>query len=369
MVGAATVVVSLVIAAPQVLALPSPYLSLTWTKHLSNPIFAVGSSGAWDDYQVTTGTVLIAGTTFHLWYSGSHDGFTSEIGHATSSDGINWTRDPQNPIVKRGGVGTWNERASFFPIVLRDGGRYLMWFAGYDMSSTPGTIGYAESVDSSVWTFPAANPVIRRDQTWEFVSMIPGPVVQNASGYRMWYSATSTGQAWSAGLAMSTDGINWTKYAGNPVIAPGLSGAWDDYRIHPSAMADGGGFLAMWYVGADTSLRQQVGIAVSTDGVHWTGSNRSALGPGIGGAWDSVGLSRVAVSAVGIELWMWFSGAGPVSGSLQIGLATALNPYPLGGTGASALWWFPWLFPIGIIVAGGVVVVVAIWLLGRRKRS
>jgi hypothetical protein len=303
-----------------------------------------------------------------LWYTGSHDGFTSQIGHATSSNGLDWTRDLRNPVVPRGPAGSWNERASFTAHILYEGGSYRMWFSGSDMTSTPGTIGYAESNDGSVWTFPAANPVIRRDQPWESVTMISGPVLHDASGYRMWYSATSSGLAWSAGLASSANGINWTEYSGNPIILPGLSGPWDSYRIHPTALLADGSLLAMWYVGADANLRQQIGVAASSDGIRWTGSNRSALIPGTGGAWDSVSLSHASVAPVGNALWMWFSGAGNFSGSSQIGLATAPNP-GVGTTGASA-WWFPWVVPIGIIAAGGGgFAAVMVWLFRPGRRT
>jgi predicted GH43/DUF377 family glycosyl hydrolase len=66
------------------------------------PILEPGSAGEWDDEKIETPSVIKVGSTYHLYYSGfktGDDGGRYQIGHATSSDGITWIKDPNNPII------------------------------------------------------------------------------------------------------------------------------------------------------------------------------------------------------------------------------------------------------------------------------
>ncbi|MEJ2196191.1 MAG: hypothetical protein P8X73_15210, partial [Ignavibacteriaceae bacterium] len=84
-----------------------------WTKHPDNPILTRGVNGEWDDVLVANPYVIFDGTTYHLWYGG-YDGSTgTNIGYATSVDGISWTKynDPattsppyadSDPVLKAG---------------------------------------------------------------------------------------------------------------------------------------------------------------------------------------------------------------------------------------------------------------------------
>jgi hypothetical protein len=61
-----------------------------------------------------------------MWYHGSIDGNSPrEIGHATSPDGLTWTKHPGNPILQAG-PGSWDGTDTWFPRVIKDGNR--SWF-------------------------------------------------------------------------------------------------------------------------------------------------------------------------------------------------------------------------------------------------
>lgn len=71
----------------------------------SSSVVDVGLPGSFDTKDVETPAVAKVGGIYHMWYSGrkstgsasvTDDAF--QIGHATSTDGINWTKDPQNPV-------------------------------------------------------------------------------------------------------------------------------------------------------------------------------------------------------------------------------------------------------------------------------
>jgi predicted GH43/DUF377 family glycosyl hydrolase len=67
---------------------------LTWTKHASNPVLTTSSPWAFDDKWVFDPNVLHDGTQYRMWYSGRcSDAFCYDrIGHATSPDGVIWTK-------------------------------------------------------------------------------------------------------------------------------------------------------------------------------------------------------------------------------------------------------------------------------------
>jgi len=67
-----------------------------------------------------------------MWYLGSGDfnGNTAwRIGHATSPDGLAWTRSSDTPVLDIGKEGNWDGGTMIsFDILLRDG-KILFWYA------------------------------------------------------------------------------------------------------------------------------------------------------------------------------------------------------------------------------------------------
>lgn len=67
-----------------------------------NILITHGEPGDWDDEKIETPMVVKVDDTYHLYYCAYKTGDGPgqyNIGHATSPDGINWTKDPNNPII------------------------------------------------------------------------------------------------------------------------------------------------------------------------------------------------------------------------------------------------------------------------------
>ena len=103
----------------------SPALAQSvWVKHAANPVLDVGSPGVWDDSRVVPGPVILESGVYSMWYTG-WDGTVNvhfQVGLATSTDGINWTREPTNPVLAYGEPGAWDDESAAQAAVIKDGG-------------------------------------------------------------------------------------------------------------------------------------------------------------------------------------------------------------------------------------------------------
>jgi len=228
---------------------------LTWTKYISNPVLT-GTPGEWDEGNAHEPCVIKDGSTLKIWYS--HDNF--EIGYATSSDGITWTKLLTGPILQPGTAGSWDESSVSDPFVIKANGTYTMW---YEASSS---IGCATSPDGILWTKCAENPVLEpTPASWDEDRVSDAAVVFDGETYHMWYQGIDfDGPPTSIGYATSTNSITWTKYISNPVLSR-TPGEWDDGHLGLGNVITSDGFYRMWYM-----ANQQFGYATSTNGISWT---------------------------------------------------------------------------------------------------
>jgi hypothetical protein len=129
---------------------------ITWTGYdadsdgKADPVLqGTYASGDWNYNYVSRATIIKnADDDYEMWYSGGVGAMNHGIGYATSSDGINWTRDANNPILHKDDAGypgePWRQERTYCPMVIKDGSLYKMWFVG---KGSAYSIGYAAVVD------------------------------------------------------------------------------------------------------------------------------------------------------------------------------------------------------------------------------
>ena len=86
-------------------------------------------------------------------------GFSESIAYATSTDGVSWTKHP-TPVLEHGDG--WENFSANMPWVVHDGTSYHMWYIGYSVMAgvaLPPAIGYAVSLDGIEWTKDPGNPI------------------------------------------------------------------------------------------------------------------------------------------------------------------------------------------------------------------
>ncbi len=299
-----------------------------WEKYENNPVLDVGAPGSWDQSGVDHHSIYYDGTTYHMWYAGN-DGVNKRIGYAFSSDGIVWTKHSDNPVLDIGASGEWDERMVTCPTVVFDGTSFKMWYLGINSSFSRLVTGYATSPDGINWTKYANNPVLVEGPSgsWDQALAIVGSVLFDGSSYKMWYSGAASFGAARIGYATSSDGINWTKLATNPIMGAGPSGSWDDVTANsPNVVFDGTSYH-MWYRGRDGATNR-IGYATSPDGLDWTKhADNPVLDIGPSGTWESNNLGQPRAIFDGTNYKMWYFGVNAQS-QARIGYATSTPPQP-----------------------------------------
>ena len=250
-----------------------------------NPVFARGDTGQWDAALRERGWILREGDRWRMWYTG-YDGTREGIkllGHATSLDGLNWTRDQRNPLIRD----HWVEDM----MVVHHDGTYYMFAEGRNDQAqlltspdglhwlhqgrldirytdgrplTPGPFGtptawheagtwylfyermdagiwLATSTDLKVWTHVQDEPVlVPGPETYDRVMIALNQVIRHEGRYYASYHGTGDTdrpRSWNSCVAVSDDLRTWQKYAQNPIVANNKSsGQWvrqgDAYRFY-----------------------------------------------------------------------------------------------------------------------------------------
>jgi sucrose-6-phosphate hydrolase SacC (GH32 family) len=251
----------------------APWELVRWRPIPENPVFNGTGRDTWDRKIRERGYILAGDDgSYDLWYTGyaGDRPATMSLGHATSSDGIHWTRDPGNPIF----ADSWVEDMC---VVHRDGA-YIMVAEGKNdiahlLKSTdgrrwtelgpldirkcdgkpigPGPYGtptiwfengtwylyyergdqgvwLATSTDLKVWKNVEDDPVIAMGPApYDITAVALNQIVKRDGLYYAFYHANSNRpwKDWTTCVARSPDLVHWEKYPGNPIIQNNCSSA------------------------------------------------------------------------------------------------------------------------------------------------
>lgn len=272
--------------------LVNPAAANEWSKY-GVPVLDVGRLGEWDDELIISPSVVLDSDSYKMWYTGVHNKHW-KIGFATSSDGINWLKYPNNPVIDRNAQ---NEEITE-PSVLYRNGRYHMWYTAW-LFGTP-AINYTNSTDGINWE--PSKEVLLLSQAWEGNTLSQADVVWTNEGYKIFYNGNSN-DTWKIGMAESGDGINWGKYVSNPVFTPNSSEA--PTSASPSVLYNGNNYV-MFYHSKNPAI--YINYATSSDGITW---NRSTDNPVITTSPSKFDSEQIVAPTVILRnnmYQLWYSG-------------------------------------------------------------
>ena len=178
---------------------------IIWTRAPENPILLPDAGSTWENQSVYGACVLELGANdFRMWYSGQNTSNLTQIGYATSTDGITWTRHPENPVITVNTSSSWENLAAYNPKVVFDGFKFHMYYQGLtgSVSNPYGAIGYASSPDGIHWSKSSRNPVLG---SWLATSVLDPAVILDGKLFRLWFSPYNSAIGYALSEYILTD--------------------------------------------------------------------------------------------------------------------------------------------------------------------
>ena len=143
----------------------------------------------------------------------------------------------------------------------------------------------------------------------------PQILTEEINVFKMWYREQNcVANEIRICYAESTDGLNWIKYLGNPVLTTGERLFCPFVTKHAS--------IYYLYVHSDWFHKDRF---YSSDGINWIKDKDNTLVIGSSGQWDGYALGNAFVWIEGTEWKMLYEARASVSGVWKVGLATSSN--------------------------------------------
>jgi predicted GH43/DUF377 family glycosyl hydrolase len=240
---------------PRHIGLATSTDGINFTKHTSNPILRATSydklawpvvlkdGPLWRMYY--GGMTETGGTTY------------SDVCYAYSSDGENWTKYASNPVISRGSPITAHDGRSIQPSsVFKEGSNSYRLYYRARGSGTPNYVALATSTDGVNWTKHPSNPLRKGDtNSWEQGWFIYTTLEKSNGTYRIW--STGDDHPKKTGYSTSSDGLNWTD-SGKPVVSPKAGTFYSDEVTDPIVI-DEGDYYTMFFRGENGYLNFNFG--------------------------------------------------------------------------------------------------------------
>jgi len=201
---------------------------------------------------------LVIGKKVHLFYQTYGNGRKDAVCHAWSEDGISFTRNATNPIFHPNGL--WNCGRAIDAEVIRFKGKYFLYYATRDSSYKIQMQGVAVAPGNSDFkrqdwkNLSVDGPMLKPELPWER-DCIEGASVINKNGQLfLFYAGAYNNAPQQLGVAKSTDGIHWTRLSNEPFLPNGKPGEWNSSESgHPHIFANPVGADYLFFQGNNTN--------------------------------------------------------------------------------------------------------------------
>lgn len=235
-----------------------------WIDFPGNPVLTKRNI-YYENFGVSEPAIIYENNLYKMWYVGDAGSAVHYVMYAESQDGINWTHPYSGPVLSPGPLGTWDSHSVVPGAVIKEDGIYKMYYSGWSDKNAPWHVGLATSIDGIIW-IKNQNPVFIGGTGGDF-QIKATSIVKNDNTYLMYYLEGYFAQSWSINLATSTDGLNWTKYSGNPILT--TTNTWEGIGVlSPSIMKENDTFRMVYQAMNNSGF----GLATSQDGMNWTPS-------------------------------------------------------------------------------------------------
>jgi predicted GH43/DUF377 family glycosyl hydrolase len=197
---------------------------------------------------------LVADGKVQLFYQTYGNGTKDGICHAWSTDGIHFTRNTTNPIFHPDG--DWNCGRAIDAEVILFNGKYYLYYATRDPDFKIQMQGVAvapgnTSFNREDWMNLSKDaPMLKPELPWEGNCIEAASVINKNGELFMFYAGNYNNAPQQIGVAKSTDGIHWRRLFDQPFLANGKPGEWNSSESgHPHIFANPNGVDYLFFQG------------------------------------------------------------------------------------------------------------------------
>jgi len=200
---------------------------------------------AYEKNGISAPGVLVIDGKVHVFYQTYGNGVNDAICHAISDDGIsNFRRNPTNPVFRPNGG--WNCGRAIDAEVFFYKDQYFLYYATRDPKFKIQLQGVATApantnFNREAWKHISADgPILKPELPWEGECIEAASIIHRNGKLYMFYAGGYNNWPQQIGVAVSNDGINWKRMSDKPFLANGLPGEWNSSESgHPHIFDDG----------------------------------------------------------------------------------------------------------------------------------
>jgi predicted GH43/DUF377 family glycosyl hydrolase len=240
----------------------TPVNSYLFKDFSQNPLIV--PTGINYDVDIRNPNVIYDGGKFKMYYTSMGFGARGGVSYAESIDGLNWTRPYANPLIVPSDSGSWDSKCITAGAVIKINGVFHLYYQGFKNGNDPWHIGLATSTDGINWV-KKPNPILNAGGGWEY-QLVPTSIVKKGNLYYLYFTGRNYPE-YKIGVATSEDGVNFTKYAGNPILSASLG--WEGIMNSSASVIAEGDSLVMVY-SSKQGNKCYFGWATSVNGFNWT---------------------------------------------------------------------------------------------------
>jgi len=198
------------------------------------------------------GAMILDGKV-HLFYQTYGNGPKDAICHAVSDNGVDFVRHPENPIFHP--TGSWNAGRAIDADAIEHNGQVLLYFATRDPGMRVQMLGVAAAPRDSgcgrkTCTQLGDGPILKPELPWEKQCIEAASVTKRDGLFYMFYAGAYNNTPQQIGAAVSRDGVTWKRLSDKPLLANGAAGTWNSSESgHPGFFLDADGQSYLFYQG------------------------------------------------------------------------------------------------------------------------
>jgi sucrose-6-phosphate hydrolase SacC (GH32 family) len=203
---------------------------------------------------IVNGRVILLDGKLHLFYNSYGNGAKDALCHATSADGIHFDRDPTNPVWHP--TGSWNNGRAIDVDVVEFGDKLIMYYATRDPAGKIQLL-HAIAADRksdfgrTAWKSLLDGPILKPELPWETRCIEAPSVLKRDGKLYLFYGGGYNNDPQQIGCAVSADGIHYQRlFVDKPLLPNGAPGEWNSSESgHPGVFVDDDGQIYLFFQG------------------------------------------------------------------------------------------------------------------------